>query len=33
MAEPGDLVRRDAAVFLHQSVSTPCLSAIRRAEG
>ena len=24
---------RDAAVFLHQSVSTPCLSAIRRAEG
>ena len=25
--------RRDAAVFLHQSVSTPCLSAIRRAEG
>ena len=27
------LVRRDAAVFLHQSVSTPCLSAIRRAEG
>jgi 4-aminobutyrate aminotransferase len=27
------LLRRDAAVFLHQSVSTPCLSAIRRAEG
>ena len=28
-----DLVRRDARVFLRQSVSTPCLSAIRRAEG
>lgn len=28
-----DLLRRDAAVFLHQSVSTPCLSAIRKAEG
>jgi 4-aminobutyrate aminotransferase len=27
------LLRRDAAVFLHQSVSTPCLSVIRRAEG
>ena len=28
-----ELLARDAAVFLHQSVSTPCLSAIRRAEG
>jgi 4-aminobutyrate aminotransferase len=27
------LLRRDAQVFLHQSVSTPCLSAIRHAEG
>ncbi len=28
-----NLLERDAAVFLHQSVSTPCLNAIRRAEG
>src|SRR5208283_1849195 len=27
------LVQRDARVFLRQSVSTPCLSAIRHAEG
>jgi 4-aminobutyrate aminotransferase len=27
------LLQRDARVFLHQSVSTPCLSAIRHAEG
>ena len=27
------LVARDAGVFLHQSVSSPCLTAIRRAEG
>jgi 4-aminobutyrate aminotransferase len=27
------LVARDAAAFLHQSVSSPCLTAIRRAEG
>ena len=27
------LLDRDAALFLHQSVSTPCLNAIRRAEG
>jgi 4-aminobutyrate aminotransferase len=27
------LVERDAKVFLHQSVSTPCLSAVCRAEG
>ena len=27
------LLARDGAAFLHQSVSTPCLSAIRRAEG
>ena len=28
-----NLLARDSATFLHQSVSTPCLSAIRRAEG
>ena len=28
-----ELVARDAAVFLKQSLSTPCLSAIRKAEG
>ena len=28
-----ELVERDARVFLRQSVSTPCLSAIQRAEG
>jgi len=27
------LLERDSAVFMHQSVSTPCLSAIRRADG
>ncbi len=27
------LLDRDAAVFLHQSLSTPCLSGIRKAEG
>ncbi len=27
------LVARDAAVFLHQSVSTPCLSAVEKASG
>ena len=27
------LLARDSEAFLHQSVSTPCLSAIRRAEG
>jgi 4-aminobutyrate aminotransferase len=27
------LLARDSAAFLHQSVSTPCLDAIRRAEG
>ena len=27
------LLDRDAGVFLHQSVSTPCLSALRHAEG
>jgi len=27
------LLERDAAAFLHQSVSTPCLNAIARAEG
>jgi len=28
-----DLVERDARVFLRQSVSTPCLSAVKHAEG
>lgn len=28
-----DLLRRDQAVFLHQSVSTPCLDAVSKAEG
>lgn len=28
-----DLLQRDAAVFMHQSVSTPCLSAVRRVHG
>ncbi len=27
------VLQRDAKVFLHQSVSTPCLSAIKKAEG
>jgi len=27
------LLTRDSAAFLHQSVSTPCLAAIRHAEG
>jgi 4-aminobutyrate aminotransferase len=28
-----DLIERDADAFLHQSVSTPCLNAISKAEG
>jgi 4-aminobutyrate aminotransferase len=32
-AETCDLVKRDAKAFLHQSVSSPCLSAIRKADG
>ena len=28
-----DLLDRDSEVFLHQAVSTPCLTGIRRAEG
>ncbi len=28
-----DLLARDSDAFLHQSVSTPCLNAIRKAEG
>lgn len=28
-----ELLKRDAAVFMHQSVSTPCLSAVRRVYG
>ncbi len=28
-----ELLRRDEKVFLHQSVSTPCLSVIKKAEG
>ncbi len=33
--DPGtrDLLARDSAAFLHQSVSTPCLSAIAKAQG
>ena len=31
--ETQGLVARDADAFLHQSVSSPCLSAIRKAEG
>lgn len=31
--EANRLLVRDAEVFLHQSVSTPCLSTIKRAEG
>ncbi|MGD9869163.1 MAG: aspartate aminotransferase family protein, partial [Hyphomicrobiales bacterium] len=27
------LLERDARAFLHQSVSTPCLSAVRKAQG
>ena len=27
------MLRRDEKVFLHQSLSTPCLSAIAKAEG
>lgn len=34
LGEPGRrLVERDAAVFVRQSLSSPCLAAIRRAEG
>jgi len=29
----GDTLRRDAQAFLHQAVSTPCLSVITKAEG
>ena len=32
-AQGAALLERDAAAFLHQSVSTPCLAAIRKAEG
>jgi 4-aminobutyrate aminotransferase len=32
-AEADALLQRDAAVFLHQSVSTPCLAVVRKAEG
>ncbi|HEY1328247.1 MAG TPA: aspartate aminotransferase family protein [Casimicrobiaceae bacterium] len=31
--EADALLARDAAVFLHQSVSTPCLAVVRKAEG
>ncbi|MDG2378000.1 MAG: hypothetical protein P8M29_03810 [Tateyamaria sp.] len=27
------LLKRDAAVFLHQSLSSPCVSTIAKAEG
>lgn len=32
-AEGRELVETDARYFLHQSVSTPCLAALRRADG
>ncbi|HTI00049.1 MAG TPA: aspartate aminotransferase family protein [Acidisoma sp.] len=32
-ARTQSLLRRDAAAFLHQSLSSPCLTAIARAEG
>ncbi len=32
-ADTREAVRRDAACFIHQSVSSPCLSAISKAEG
>lgn len=32
-ASTRDVLRRDSAGFLHQSVSTPCLNAIAKAEG
>ncbi len=32
-AETRSLLDRDGKVFLHQSLSTPCLSAVRKAEG
>ena len=32
-AETRELLDRDAAAFLHQSLSSPCVSAIARAEG
>lgn len=32
-AETQSLLKRDAAAFLHQSLSSPCLTAIARAEG
>ena len=31
--EAGDILDRDAQYFMHQSVSTPCLNTIRKAEG
>ncbi|MDA7946373.1 MAG: aspartate aminotransferase family protein [Hyphomicrobiaceae bacterium] len=31
--ETRNVIERDAACFLHQSVSSPCLSAVRKAEG
>lgn len=32
-SDPASLLSRDSDVFLHQSVSTPCLNIIRKAEG
>ena len=32
-AEAREILHRDAQYFLHQSVSTPCLNTIRKAEG
>jgi 4-aminobutyrate aminotransferase len=32
-ASAGAILERDARAFLHQAVSTPCLSVVRKAEG
>ena len=31
--ETQDILKRDADVFLHQSLSSPCMNAIERCEG
>ena len=31
--ETSSLIQRDSDVFIHQSLSTPCLNSIRKAEG
>ena len=32
-AATGDLLKRDADAFLHQALSSPCVSTIAKAEG